>query len=246
MTTPARETVPLGEAAYKRIRDSIVSCKLAPGQRLTEPALAESTGFGASPIREALTRLDHEGLILTMPRKGYRVKPLTIKSVNDLFEFWLVFGPEVVRQGILRATDAQLAEIVAGAEEASRLGDGAAPVRDTARKEAELAERLFGLLAEATGNEYFQTVMTRLSAELLRVWALVIESELLDSGNTTISEAFVVGAARRDGNALARHCRTYTESSHLRVLRTLARWPSVIASEVGPVIHSGDDPTPPS
>ncbi|WP_067672844.1 GntR family transcriptional regulator [Nocardia miyunensis] len=241
MTTPAKPAVSLGEAAYQRIRDGIVSCKLAPGQRLTERALAESTGFGASPIREALTRLDHDGLIQTVPRKGYRVRPLTIKSVDDLFEFWLLVGPDMTRQGIVRATDAQLVEIVAAAEASLRPGGDAATVRETAMRGVALAERLFELLAEATGNEYFVSTLTRLSAEMSRVWMLVIDSELLDTGVTALSAEFVASAARRDGDELARQCRAYIENSHLRVLRTLARWPSVITSEVVPIGRSGAD-----
>ncbi|HEY1454899.1 MAG TPA: GntR family transcriptional regulator, partial [Candidatus Dormibacteraeota bacterium] len=89
--------------AYRRLRADIASCRLAPGQRLTERGLAARTGLGVASIRDALTRLDHDGLVRTLPRKGYQVKPLTIKAVDDLFHFWAVIGPELVRRGIMGA-----------------------------------------------------------------------------------------------------------------------------------------------
>ena len=58
MTEQPKVKISLGEAAYRRLRADIMSCRIAPGERLTERQLIESTGFGASPIRAALTRLD--------------------------------------------------------------------------------------------------------------------------------------------------------------------------------------------
>ncbi|WP_051047338.1 GntR family transcriptional regulator [Nocardia asiatica] len=235
MSASNKNALPLGEAAYRHIRDDIVACRLAPGERFTERGLAESTGFGASPIREALTRLDHEGLIQTVPRKGYRVKPLTIKAVDDLFEFWLLIAPDMARQGVIRATDAQLAEIVATAEKALRLVNDPGTVRERAAKGVALADRIFNDLADATGNVYFRTNLVQISAELARVWALVIDSELLEGEIFAISPELLPDISARNGDAMAKHVRAYIRDSHLRVLRTLARWPSVITSEVLPV-----------
>src|SRR3954447_11474126 len=104
VTDVSEPRISLGEAAYRRLRGDIIACRLAPGQRLTEKQLAADTGFGLAPIRDALTRLDHEGLVRTLPRKGYQVTPLTLKSVDDLFTLWRIVGPEIVRLGVRDAT----------------------------------------------------------------------------------------------------------------------------------------------
>ena len=88
--------VSLNETAYRRLREDIIACRLAPGQRLTEKQLAADLGFSIAPLRDALTRLDHEGLIRTVPRKGYQVTPLTPKSIDDLFTLWQIVGPELI------------------------------------------------------------------------------------------------------------------------------------------------------
>lgn len=72
VTDPAGPRVSLGEAAYRRIQGDIISCRLAPGQRVTEKQLAADLGLGISQVRDALTRLSHEGLVRTLSRKGFR------------------------------------------------------------------------------------------------------------------------------------------------------------------------------
>ena len=69
--------ISLGEAAYRRLRGDIISCRLVPGQRITEKQLSADMGFGLAPVRDPLTRLDHEGLVRTLPGKGYQVAPTT-------------------------------------------------------------------------------------------------------------------------------------------------------------------------
>lgn len=233
--------VPLGEAAYRRIRDDIVSCRLAPGQRLTERELAASTGFGVSPVRDALTRLDHEGLVRTAPRKGYRVKPLTIKTVDDLFDFWRVTGPELVRRAVARATDEEIGQAVDGIRELTGLMQEDSPPRELALRAIAIADRNFRLLAEATRNEYILGSYTLVSGELSRVWTLVIDSELLDPMGP--AEDFLDwpdALSRRDGDAAAAHTLRYIDQSRDRVLSTLARWPSIITSEVVPIHPAGE------
>jgi DNA-binding GntR family transcriptional regulator len=236
VTQPEAEQVPLGEAAYRWLRAEIVACRIAPGQRLTERGLAAETGFGVSPIRDALTRLDHEGLVRTVPRSGYQVKPLTIKAVDDLFEYWSILGPEVARRGVLGASPEQVEQVNAVLTDAAHLSDQQGTVREIAFEGVEFARRLFCILAEATGNEYILSAYKRLEGELSRVWILVIDSELLDSGITHAASYDWAGTlARRDGDRAAAHARTYIQEAHNRVLRTLARWPSVITSEVVPL-----------
>jgi DNA-binding GntR family transcriptional regulator len=237
--------VPLGEAAYRRLRADIASCRLAPGQRLTERGLAARTGFGVASVREALTRLDHEGLVITAPRKGYRVKPLTIKAVNDLFQFWMVIGPELVRLGIAGATDAELKQAAAGFRELSRVVTEDGPTRELALRSVEIADRTFRVLGEATRNEYFISAITRVEGEMSRVWTLVTDSELLQHGEVSAHlDQWHDTLILRDGDTAAGLAREHIEQYHDRILRTLAVWPSVITSEVTPVREAAEDRHP--
>ena len=228
--------LPLGEAAFRRIRTDIVACRLAPGQRLTERGLAAELGMGVSPIREALTRLDHDGLVRTIPRKGYQVAPLTIKSVDELFDFWALIGPELVRRGVAAIDDEQIEQALDYGKDITRLTHDGGTTRSAALRGVEAAGQLFDLLAEASDNRYLIAAHRRVIGEVQRVWTLVIDSELADTGHRVAALADIRDAmVRRDSHGAAELMRQHIEQSHDRVLRTLARWPSVITSEVLPV-----------
>lgn len=79
--------------AYTVLRRRIIRCELEPGERITEAQLASETGIGKTPVREALTRLIQEGLVRSIPGRGYEVAPITLGDVQDLFNFRLVIEP---------------------------------------------------------------------------------------------------------------------------------------------------------
>ncbi|WP_245479816.1 GntR family transcriptional regulator, partial [Hansschlegelia zhihuaiae] len=72
-----------GNHAYDLIRREIVSCRIMPGARFTEPELMERYGLGKSSLRIALQRLTEGGLVSSIPRHGYRVAPITVKDVDE-------------------------------------------------------------------------------------------------------------------------------------------------------------------
>ncbi len=98
----------LGDQAYEDIREDIIACRLAPGAEITEAMLAARLGVGKAPVRTALVRLAQEGLVQAMPRRGYRVAPITLRDVQELFALRLMLEP-------------QAAEAAAGRIDAERL-----------------------------------------------------------------------------------------------------------------------------
>ncbi|MGA9749971.1 MAG: GntR family transcriptional regulator [Nocardioides sp.] len=91
------------DEAYESLKSRILLCELAPGEELREAALAESTGVGRTPVRDALRRLVQEGFVDVRPRQGYRVSPITLGSVHDVFELRLLLEPAAVELAIQRA-----------------------------------------------------------------------------------------------------------------------------------------------
>jgi DNA-binding GntR family transcriptional regulator len=237
LSVPASEPVSLGEAAYRHLREAIVSCRLPPGQRLTERALAESTGFGISPIRDALTRLSHEGLVKTLPRKGYQVIPLTLKSVDDLFTLWRIVGPEIARLAVRDATAEQRQQIIAAftATTESRDRRGGELDDDQRLRWLEQFDASFRTLAAATDNDYLISIHNQLQAGLNRVWALILTKADHSLPELPVDGEWIGFMDRRDGDAAAARAQEYIADSHARVLRILSRWPSVVASEITPL-----------
>ena len=75
----------LSEKAYDAIRDSIISGRLSPGERLTETELAEELGVSRAPIREAFTRLAEEQLVVEHRRHGTYVREFSAKDFVDVY-----------------------------------------------------------------------------------------------------------------------------------------------------------------
>lgn len=81
----ARRESSLTDQAYATLRREIITCQLPPDSDVSELELAERLGTSKTPIREALARLSMDGLLEIFPRRGYRIRPVTIKDINDLF-----------------------------------------------------------------------------------------------------------------------------------------------------------------
>lgn len=76
----------LRERAYDALRARIVGLELAPGTRLIERDLAEELAVSRIPLREAMQRLQQDGLVVVVPRQGAIVSPFTVDDVRDLFD----------------------------------------------------------------------------------------------------------------------------------------------------------------
>ena len=83
--------------AYNTIREKIVTCEYAPGSFLNEEMLTSSLGLGRTPIRDALSRLEHEGLVEIRPKVGITVTPLNISDINKIFEVRLLLEPYIIK-----------------------------------------------------------------------------------------------------------------------------------------------------
>lgn len=77
---------PLREIVFETLRGAILDGTLKPGERLMEVQLAEDMGVSRTPVREAIRKLELEGLVLMIPRKGAYVSGLSSKDIADVFE----------------------------------------------------------------------------------------------------------------------------------------------------------------
>ncbi len=80
------EYLPLRDAVYKTLRQAILRGELKPGERLMEIALAEGLGVSRTPIRDAIRKLEQDGLVRMIHRKGAQVANITEKDLTDVLE----------------------------------------------------------------------------------------------------------------------------------------------------------------
>ncbi|MBV9892833.1 MAG: GntR family transcriptional regulator, partial [Chloroflexi bacterium] len=106
----------LVDIAYEAIREAITSGHLLPGTRLREAALARHFSISTTPVREALRRLDREGLVRLSPNRGAIVAEFDLREILDLFEIREVLECRAVRRAASqRSRDLRAAETVVSA-----------------------------------------------------------------------------------------------------------------------------------
>lgn len=77
---------PLREMVFESLREAILQGRLRPGERLMEIQLAEEMGVSRTPVREAIRKLELEGFVVMVPRKGAYVAGISVKDIVDIFE----------------------------------------------------------------------------------------------------------------------------------------------------------------
>ena len=75
---------PLREVIFNTLKEAIISGELKPGERLMEVKLAEKMGVSRTPVREAIRKLELDGLVEMLPRKGAHVAELSVKNIMDV------------------------------------------------------------------------------------------------------------------------------------------------------------------
>jgi DNA-binding GntR family transcriptional regulator len=151
--------------AYEHVKHLILTGRLAPGAELHEAALTESTGFGRSPVREALRRLVQQGFVEVLPRQGYRVTVVTLASVQDLFEMRLLLEPAAVELAAMRAPQAELEALHELAHE-TYTHDDTRSYQQFLQDNREFHVRI----ARASGNERLANTLQVLLEEMQRLF----------------------------------------------------------------------------
>ncbi len=157
------------EAAYRILKEKIVTLELPPASLLNEANLMAELGLGRTPIREALLRLAFENLVVILPRRGTIVADLNISDLQKIFEMRLQLEIYAVQLAAERATPAQLAEmelLFAHANEIIQQGDP--------HQLMQLDHQAHQLLAKAAHNEFLEETLERLYNHGLRLWYLLL------------------------------------------------------------------------
>lgn len=101
----------MSESIYLRLREEILACALPPGARIHEQDLADRYQVGKAPLRDALLRLQEQGLVDVLQRRGYRVRPISLSDAVELYEMRLVLERECLARVIDNATDDELVQL---------------------------------------------------------------------------------------------------------------------------------------
>ena len=155
--------VPLRSQVAEILRKEIMSGVLKGGTILNERDLAKQLGVSKTPVRESLTVLDHEGLVRTLPRKGYLVSPLTVQDVHNFFDLRIILESAAVGLAVTRMTDEQFEALT------SLVPDG--NLKEDIGNRLDRNVDLHYSLALLSGNERLASLIKVLLSEMQRMIA---------------------------------------------------------------------------
>lgn len=102
---------PLREVVCETLRNAIVAGVLKPGERLMEIQVAEELGVSRTPVREAIRKLELEGFVVMIPRRGTYVSDLSIKDINEVYEVRTALDVLAAELAAERITEEELEEM---------------------------------------------------------------------------------------------------------------------------------------
>ncbi len=163
---PLSQYPDLGDRVYYLIREQILTAQMPPGSLLLGVELAREMGVSRTPVADALNVLAAEGLVESVPRKGYFVATVDTQDYQDLMDAMRVIELSAVEMGIARASQEQrlaLRQQVGWADECLSTQE----VRGNYQEWVKRDEQFHELLVETSGNSYLSDSYRRLGARAM-------------------------------------------------------------------------------
>lgn len=158
-------TTNLKNKAYQIIKERIISCDYKPNTFLNEAELIEEIDASRTPIREALNKLEQEGFVQIIPKKGVMVTGLTLVEINQTFEARILLEPFIINNYMNRIDKDALIEI----QKASELLIQAVPASKAPEEFCNLDDRLHRLLNKACPNKFFNDMLDHIYDQNQRI-----------------------------------------------------------------------------
>ncbi|HEX3023079.1 MAG TPA: GntR family transcriptional regulator, partial [Lachnospiraceae bacterium] len=157
------EYLPLRDVVFNTLRQAILKGELEPGERLMEIQLAERLGVSRTPIREAIRKLELEGLVNMVPRKGAEVARITEKDLNDVLEVRCALEELAVELACKKITKDQIEELKSTLVQFKRATKGN-DLTEIAESDVQFHEIIF----EATKNTRLIQMINNLREQMYR------------------------------------------------------------------------------
>lgn len=207
MTQEKKSNQSRSEVAYQKLLQAIRHGELTPGTRVREIEVAEMLGISRTPVRDAIRRLESDGLLIHLPRQGAVIKQLDQKEVIELYEVREVLEGTAARYAARHASEIELAEL----EDFNdiMLSNANDPI-----KVAE-ANRLFHqALYRAGNNRYLIDALNSLSNALTLLGGTTLQEG--ERAQTAYQEhqAIIDAIRQRDGDKAEQAARHHIQQAH--------------------------------
>ncbi len=219
------------ELAYQKIRRQIIELELTPGGTFTETKLADQLGVSKTPVREALVRLHHDGLVETIPRAGYLVRPVTLNTTKDLCVFRSIIEPKAAEMAAARSLPAPMLARLGELSEhelAKRYPSDRAGVEKYLRDHFEFQS----IIANCCGNDRLAASLVGVLNDLERVLRLSLGDLPWSEGRAGQRIAIVNAIAEGDPTAAYQLTLQRTREAQSEIIEALISSPSLTNASI--------------
>lgn len=208
--------LPLRDVVFKKLRQAILTGELKPGERLMEIRLAEKLGVSRTPIREAIRKLELEGLVVMTPRRGAEVAEITEKSLKDVLEVRRaldILSAELACDRITDEEKEKLREACQDFEQAVKTND--------LRKIAQCDVALHDIIVESTGNSRLGRLVNDLAEQMYRYRFEYIKDQ--SQHKNLVKEHRLIFDAILEGNKknAAKYAKLHIDNQEASIIRQI-------------------------
>lgn len=210
------EFLPLRDVVFNTLRQAILIGELKPGERLMEIHLADRLGVSRTPIREAIHKLEREGLVTIMPRRGAEVAQITEKSMNDVLEVRRALDALCVELACDRITEEGLDHLRAACDNFEQC----VKTKDS-KKIAQADVALHDIIVQATGNQRLIQLVNNLSEQMYRYRFEYIKDS--SQHKTLVEEHRIIyqSIVQKDKETAAEAARTHIDNQKKAIIRQI-------------------------
>lgn len=210
------EYLPLRDVVFQTLRQAILRGELQPGERLMEIQLANKLGVSRTPIREAIRKLELEGLVLMIPRKGAEVAEITEKSLRDVLEVRGSLEELAVELACERITQEQIEELKSAAKEFEiTLKDG------DLTEYAEADVKFHDVIYHATDNMRLIQLLYNLREQMYRYRVEYLKRAEVHSSLLDEHQVIIATLENRDKKAAKQAIRKHVDNQVEKVANTI-------------------------
>lgn len=210
------EFLPLRDVVFNTLRKAILTGELKPGEHLMEIHLANQLGVSRTPIREAIRKLELEGLVIMIPRRGAEVAQITEKDLRDVLEVRRALDALCAELACERITEEEKNELKAACDEFEK----AAKTGDTATIAA-ADVKLHQIIVDAAGNRRLVQLVNNLSDQMYRYRFEYIKEK--DQHNNLVKEHRMIyeSIINNDKEKAAEAAREHIDNQEKSIIRQI-------------------------
>lgn len=211
------EYLPLRDVVFNTLRQAILRGELKPGERLMEIQLANKLGVSRTPIREAIRKLELEGLVLMIPRKGAEVAEITEKNLRDVLEVREALEVLAVQLACERMTEEQIQELCIAAKEFEDALEG-----NDITMIAEADVKFHDVVYESTCNQRLIQLLNNLREQMYRYRVEYLKKNEVRSKVAEEHQDLIEFIKCHDKDAASKNICEHIENQVVGVARTIS------------------------